>query len=178
VYLGKTAEVDESLRYALRRFWALLGASVLTVLGVAAGFVACILPGVFLGVAWCVTTPALVVEELPAVRALGRSFDLVRKRWWKTFGYLIVIGLIVAVPAFFVSLITAGVFDHRTAAGVIGSGVVQGVVSLFVTPLTAAMTVLLYFDLRTERDGAMYAVGWRQPVSPPPAPPPPPNFSS
>jgi hypothetical protein len=168
VYLGNEAGADESLRYGLQRFWALLGASVLAVLGIAAGFVACILPGIFLGVAWCVTTPALVVEELRAPRALGRSFDLVRKRWWATLGYLFVTSLIVAIPTIVATIVTASIADSRTATGVIAAGVVAGAFSLFVTPLTAAMTVLLYFDLRTRHEGPMYARNWSVPPPPPP----------
>ncbi len=171
VYLGNDADVDTSLKYALRRYKALFAAAVLATLGIAVGLAACIIPGIFFGVAWSVTTPALVVEELPARRALGRSYELANRRWWRTFGYLIMFSLLVGIPSIAATLIVSGIFDRRTAAGVIVTGIVQAVIGLVTTPLGATMSVLLYFDLRSDHDGVLYAYGTRQAGSPPPNPP-------
>ena len=152
-YFGQTADAQGSLKFAMARFGALIGASILMILGLVAGFVACIIPGIFLAVAWSVVTPALVIENLSPGQALGRSLALVKPRWWPTLGYSFVIGLIVAIPGFMVVIPTAIIANTSTASGVITSAVLNTVVQLFTTPFAAATIVLLYFDLRVRGEG-------------------------
>ena len=71
--------------------------SILYFLGLIPAFIALIIPGIWLAVAWSVSYPALLSEGIGPVAALGRSFRLVRGRWWPTFGALLVMYLIVLV---------------------------------------------------------------------------------
>ena len=73
------------------------------------GFIALILPGIWLVMVWSVAVPALMFEHVGGFKALGRSFDLVRGRWWATFA-----ALLVAVIMLFVVLFVVGA---RSSAG-------------------------------------------------------------
>src|SRR5438094_485652 len=81
------------------------------------------------------------------------TLALVRPRWWPVFGYTIVIALLVAVPGLVVGIPAALIANRNTATGVIVSGALNLIVSLFTTPFAAATIVLLYFDLRVRREG-------------------------
>ena len=97
-YLGEQPTVGESLSFAATGCCPVIWLSLLYALGPDLPFLLLIIPGI-----WLVGG---VVAELPgaAVRgragrskALGRSFRLVKGRWWPTFGALVVMYLIVIV---------------------------------------------------------------------------------
>ena len=51
-----------------------------------AGLVALVVGGVWLWGVWAVAAPALLLEGVGPVRALRRSAQLVRGRFWRTWG--------------------------------------------------------------------------------------------
>ena len=85
-YLGTDTDWRESLRFGFRRLGALLWLTLIHGVIVLLAFAACIAPGVWLYVAWSVAVPVLLMEGTRGFRALGRSFNLVRRRWWPTAG--------------------------------------------------------------------------------------------
>ena len=105
-YLGDTPDWRASLSYAWQRAPSILLISLLYGLGVLLGTLMLIVPGVWLYLAWAFAIPVLLVEGLRGRKALGRSFELVRGRWWRTFG-VIVVGFILGGV---VTAIVQGVF--------------------------------------------------------------------
>lgn len=154
-YLGEPIDWRSSLSYALDRWRSLLALVLLYVLGVGLGAVLFILPGVWLFVAWAAAMPVLLVEGLRPRQALDRSFALVKGRWWRTFGTL-VIGFILAG---IISALMQGVFVIALTATdddalVIVLSALAGIVGMAVsTPLQAAILTVLYFDLRVRHEG-------------------------
>jgi hypothetical protein len=156
-YLGERPTWRGSLAFVLRRAPAVLWLVVLESLLLALAFLLLVVPAIWLAFAWSVAVPALVVEDVRGRRALGRSFRLVRKRWWRTAGVVVVAFLIGTFAAFLVSVpfevIATGAapdnllvaFLARTLGGIVGA-----VVS---SPLIAAFVTLVYFDLRARKDG-------------------------
>ncbi len=154
-YLGEPIDWRTSLSYALERWRPLLALVLLYVLGVWLGTVLFIAPGVWLFVAWAAAMPVLLAEGLRPRQALDRTFALVKGRWWRTFGTL-VIGFILAG---IISALMQGVFvialtgtDDDTLVIVLSS--LAGIVGMAVsTPLQAAILTVLYFDLRVRNEG-------------------------
>ena len=66
----------DSFRIAWYRKGSILLAAVTRILAIAVGFVACIIPGVYLILIWFIVYPALMFEGVSAMDALGRSFRL------------------------------------------------------------------------------------------------------
>src|SRR2546430_7744754 len=87
-YLGTETDWRGSLRFGFRRLGSLLWLTLIHGVLVLLGFAACIVPGVWLYVAWSVAIPVLLIEGTRGFRALGRSFNLVRRRWGATPGIL------------------------------------------------------------------------------------------
>jgi hypothetical protein len=155
-YLGETTDWRSSLSFALHLAPSLLLLTVLYVLGVVLGTAFFIGPGIWLYVAWAFAMPALLVEGLRGRKALRRSFELVKGRWWRTFG-VIAVGFILAgiistvVQAAFLIGIVVGA-DNDVLVLVLTT--IAGIVGLAVsTPFQAALLTVLYFDLRVRKEG-------------------------
>ena len=84
-------EVSQGVR---SNFWGLVGLSLLNGLMVAAGFLVCILPGIYLGVVIITTYMILVFEKRSVSDSISYSFELIKGQWWTTFATLIVIYVI------------------------------------------------------------------------------------
>ena len=155
-YLGESADWRESLRFATRHIPSLLLLTLLYVIGVGLGTLLFIVPGIWLYVGWAFALPVLLVEGMRGRTALGRSFALVKGRWWKTFGTLVVGFILAAI----ISTLMQGIFlvgmvvgdDNDTVVLVLSA--VAGIVGLAIsTPFQAALLTVLYFDLRVRKEG-------------------------
>jgi hypothetical protein len=155
-YLGETTDWRSSLSFALHLAPSLLLLTVLYVLGVLIGTAFFIVPGIWLYVAWAFAMPVLLVEGLRGNKALRRSFELVKGRWWRTFGVIavgfILAGIISTVVqgAFLIGIVVGADNDAlvlvlATIAGIVGAAVT--------TPFQAALLTVLYFDLRVRKEG-------------------------
>jgi hypothetical protein len=113
-------------------------------------------PGVYLYGALAVATPALLFEDARGTKALRRSRELVRTRWWSTAGALLAASLLTAIVQGAVSgaLVGAIVGSHGNQLVADILGVITGTASsMITTPFLAAVIVVLYFDLRVRKEG-------------------------
>jgi len=86
--------VRESLRLSREKFPSYLWVAILTILIVSLGSLIFIIPGVLFAV-WFIFAPFILVEEdLRGWKALQKSRELVRGRWWPVFGRLLIMWLI------------------------------------------------------------------------------------
>jgi hypothetical protein len=156
-YLGELSSWKTSLMFATRRAPAVLWVTLLSLLGEIGGVLLLVIPGIYLAVAWAVSVPALLLEDVRGRRALGRSRDLVSGRWWPVFG-VIVLGTILA------GIVSGGLGAVLGAVSLAGSGrnswsgflasIVIGTLSKAIsTPLTAAFLTVMYVDLRVRKEG-------------------------
>jgi Membrane domain of glycerophosphoryl diester phosphodiesterase len=103
-------------------------------------------------------TPVVVLERVPPRAALARSWRLVWRSFWRVFGILLLASIIVSVaaailqlPFSFLSTLFGGTggFSAGTVISVIGA-IAAGTVT---RPISAAVTVLLYVDMRMRKEG-------------------------
>jgi hypothetical protein len=173
-YLGEQPTVGDSLSFAASRVVPLIWLSILYGLGLIIPFLLLILPGIWLAVAWALSYPALLSEDVRGVKALGRSFQLVRGRWWPTFGALLVMYLIVIVISGILGVLFGATLiaslDSEVVAAIIYT-IVNTLSSLITLPLIAAVLTIIYFDLRVRKEGfdlhlLARGVGSEAPTSP------------
>jgi hypothetical protein len=154
-YLGGTPDWRESLRAATGRLGSLIWLAFLLLAGLAAAMLALFVPFIWLGVSWSLAFPILIAEGARGTGALGRSFRLVRGRWWPTFGALF-LGMTLQSFIGFVFAIPLAVVNATGGAGSLAGialGTVLGVASsVITTPFMAAVLVLIYFDLRVRKE--------------------------
>src|SRR3954463_8291957 len=88
-YLGSKPDWRTSLRFAVRRFHSVLWVTVLVFVASTLWPIGLIVGGIWLWFSFVVAVPALLFEGLKGTKALGRSFRLVRGRWWATTGAVV-----------------------------------------------------------------------------------------
>ncbi len=149
-YLGETPNWLDSIQYGVDRLWPLVLGSILFGISVFVGLIFFVIPGVILWVSWSIWVAVVIVEDMSATGALGRSNRLVKGRRWPVFGYFILIYLIVwLITAIVGGLLGAVLLGGAEPGQVTVAGTVVGIVlALFTTPFVVAATVVLYFDQR------------------------------
>jgi hypothetical protein len=150
-YVGRRdGSVNEAMRDTLHRFLPLIGLTLLVTAGVTIGLFLCVVPGLWLQTAWCLAVPVFVLEGTKVTRAIGRSFELTKQRFWLAFGVFWLSQLLITALTF--GLTAATTWLVRTgdslAAETIVQSVASGLASVITIPFAAAALVALYFDFR------------------------------
>ena len=130
-------------------FTPLFGAVVLAAIGIALGFLALFLPGVYLAIRWYFVPQTVVIEGARGPAALTRSSQIVQGSWWRTLGLVVLANVAVAIPGFLLlapfSAIAASTDEAVWA--LIGTILATSVT----TPFVALYSTLLYYDLLARR---------------------------
>jgi hypothetical protein len=155
-YLGTDTDWRGSLRFGFQRLGSLLWLTLIHGVLLLLAFAACIVPGIWLYAAWSVAVPALLIEDERGFRALSRSFNLVRGRWWPTAGTLLLANLLATAVAFgfgilALPLVFAG--DGNDFVVNLANGILGAVASVLTIPFVAAVIAVIYFDLRVRKEG-------------------------
>jgi len=180
VIAGRNATIGSVLRGTLGRYFPLLGLIGLYVLFLIALSIAAVLAivlagalnqaviavvaivaliglAVWLGIRWALVLVAMFAEEAGPVRALGRSFQLVRGEWWRTLGILILLELLIGILSVALggvfSLLFAVIPDLSLPARQALSQVTSSLVGAVLEPIPALTITLLYFDFRVRKEG-------------------------
>ena len=114
--------------------------------GVALGFVAFVIPGLFLMVRWSVVVQAAVMEREGWLPALRRSRQLAAGHYVHVFAFTIYVGAIVFVPLFLVGLAMG------SNSATVASFLVMVLVQVVTWSIAALAMGLLYFDLRLRHE--------------------------
>jgi hypothetical protein len=155
----------ELMRSAAPVVAPLIGAGLLSGLGVGVGFVLFIVPGLFLLTIWAVIAPVIVIERSGVIAAFGRSRALVRGNGWPVFGAIFVVFLITAIAGLVLSLIGASI-----ASGTLVRIVFSAIASTLTAPIGALLAAVLYFRLRAIKEAPSPSSADLGPPPPPPGP--------
>jgi putative effector of murein hydrolase LrgA (UPF0299 family) len=100
-----------------------------------------------------------VIEGLSPMASLRRSWGLVRGSWWRVLGILLLASIItnllttiVTVPITAIALLFSGLQGDAMIASVVAAGVATLIAGVLTLPFSAAVTGLLYTDLRMRRE--------------------------
>jgi hypothetical protein len=131
----------------------------------ALGAIAGIILTIWFTIMFRMAAQAVVLEREGPVRALGRSWRLVRGSFWRVLGITLLAGLIVVVTAgvlqipfsLFAAMAGGGnsllPSTGGNVAGILISAVGGVVAGAVARPISAGVAVLLYVDLRMRREG-------------------------
>lgn len=156
-YTGRQADWRSSLNFARHRLAALLWLSIISAALLFVGFLLFIVPGIWLLVGLSTAVPALMFERINPLRALSRSQELVRGRWWATFGVLVTALLLVIG----VEILLAIIFGSIESGSKVGSvallialdGISGAISALISYPFLAIVCAVIYIDLRSRKEG-------------------------
>ena len=146
------ANLRTAFNFTLTKVPSLLAASVITGILIVLGFIALVVPGVILALMFSLVYPAIMLEGTGVLGSLSRSRVLVSNRWLKTFGLLLLLGIIVAI--------VNGVFVLIASPFGVVSPLISGILTALIAPIFAIAITLYYYSMKAR-------------TLPPPPPPPP-----
>lgn len=119
-------------------------------------FVLLVLPGIIFGIFWVLAFTIFILEEKSIFSAMGKSFDMIRGRWWKTLGYLVVLVLVIILLMLPFGIIFYFVDGFFSSGWVLNSWLyVRGAISFFVDLLisifSTAFLVEYYMRLKDSK---------------------------
>ena len=148
---GNHAGVGESIAVGLKRMFPVLGVAVLCMLAIGAGLIALIIPGIIIACMLYVAVPAAVIEAPGVGGALKRSAELTKGYKLQIFGILLILGLLekavgfILEKSFIKPTMTMG--DVKLYLWLVLA------VMIVIGSLRAAMSGVVYHDLRVAKDG-------------------------
>ncbi len=165
-----TGEAKPSVEIGRTHFFPFLWVMILQSLAVFGGLLVFFLPGIWLSVLLGYALLVLVEDGTTGLNALLSSANLVKGRWWATFGRTLVAGLVVALLASFTTLlllIVIGMFvgmdqvfgladyvNNSTQSNPVVDGIVavmNGIVQTIFVPLTVVYQVKIFHGLKRTR---------------------------
>jgi len=146
---GERPSAGQVLVAGFEAFTPLFAAVALAAAGIALGFLALIVPGVYLAVRWYFVPQAVVIEGARGPQALARSGLAVTGFWWRVFGLVLLANVAVAIPGFILLTPFTAIAEStdRAVWSLVGSAVTTSVT----TPFVALYSTLLYYDLLARR---------------------------
>jgi hypothetical protein len=155
---GNVETIGSVLSGTLRRYFAVWGVVILAALLVVGVIGIVTIPVViWVAIRWSVAIPALFAEGIGPVKALGRSWNLVRDNWWRTLGILIIVSIMVyIIDAALQALFTGVAAVVPGLTGDLRAGVVTTITTLvdaLVGAISPIAITMLYLDLRVRKEG-------------------------
>jgi hypothetical protein len=146
---GARPSAGEVFVAGFEAFTPLFGAVVLAALGIALGFLALVVPGVYLAVRWYFVPQTVVIEGARGPAALTRSSQIVQGSWWRTFGLVLLANLAIAIPGFLLltPFTAIAASTDQSVWALVGTILATSVT----TPFVALYSTLLYYDLLARR---------------------------
>jgi uncharacterized membrane protein len=123
-----------------------IGLGLLTSLGVVAGLILLIIPGIVLWLRWAVAVPALVQERLGATASMSRSAALIAGFRWPLFGLALI--LFIATTA-----IQSAVSMIEPLLGPWSSLLVVALVDSAISMVWSTAAGIIYVELRRLKEG-------------------------
>ena len=177
IYTGRQTSIRESLARVRGKTGTIFGVLFLSGLSMIAGFIALVIPGIYLMCRICVATPAALLEDIGPSDSIRRSFDLTRDFAGRAFMiymlYFAMVWGIVAVFQFpFLLLIAMNAKQMQLVLlFTVLMQVGNFIGSALVAPVSTIGFALFYYDLRVRKEAfdlqmMMRAIG-ADPMPPP-----------
>lgn len=163
------ADFYEVKRDVYTNFWRFFGLVLLVGLALTAGFMLCLIPGIYLYPPLMLSFSVLVFDQKSVGDAFSYSFTLIKDNWWATFGTLLVIGIIVAVigyafniPAAMYMWVKMGIFSGEMDAESMSEGIIDPIyvilnllsvlVQFMLNLVSVVAGALIYFHLNEKKN--------------------------
>tara|TARA_R110002020_G_scaffold454448_1_gene669958 strand:- start:87676 stop:88533 length:858 start_codon:yes stop_codon:yes gene_type:complete len=169
-YIENEGNVNqEQISQAVRaNLGGLIGLGVLSAVILIAGFVACILPGIYLSVPLSLVFAIMIFRGRGISDSISESFVLIKGEWWVTFATIIVVSLVVYLigMVFQVPVIIYTIIKGLTSSSEISNGdfssmfdwvyitlnVIASAVSYILYAVVAIASAFIYYNLNETKN--------------------------
>ena len=137
--------VKDSIKGGMNFFWRYIWLSIIMLFLLALLFLLLIVPGIIFLIYWTFASYILIWEDKSAWESMKRSKEIIKGKWWRTFSYMILLGIIIVAISFVFSI--PSLFLGEKSSSFMGSVIVQ--LGMFITtPLSLLFTKNLYLDMK------------------------------
>jgi membrane-anchored glycerophosphoryl diester phosphodiesterase (GDPDase) len=134
--------VGQAFNQANRRLLHLILVYIMFLGLVFAGFIALIIPGLYVAYRLIFGLYATVIDNSSALDSLSSSWELTKGRWWLVFRAILLLFFVVSVPIVLIVLLIAPTGQS------LASQLTSNLLGFLATPLMNVYLVLLYLRLR------------------------------
>jgi len=141
----------------------IFGAGILTYIIVLIGVLLLYIPGIYLAIALSFVFLIAVYEEKNVGNSISRSFEIIKGKWWQTFGLILVFGMIIGASSYvFIIPIYAVIIAAAVSGTQIGTGSVvlltlfvflYFTAYLFFMSMQQIMIAFQYFNILARKEG-------------------------
>lgn len=142
---GEEINLGDCIGKALSKFIPLIGLGILMTLGIMAGLVLLIVPGIILALMWMVSSPVLMTENKGVVDSMKRSSEL-------TSGSKLLLFLLMVIYVVLAAII-GGIGGALSLFSATGAAIVALLVNTLTGAIQGAGIASVYVDLRTAKEG-------------------------
>ena len=135
----------------IKRLPSAIGSSLLLSVVLVLGYMALIIPGIYLTIRLLFTSQAIMVDKKKAVESLEHSWALTKNRWFDSFGFFIVLGLacFVFLIPFFIGMVA--VLISNPSLFLWFMIIYISAVNIIITPLIYGALTFYYFELKKDK---------------------------
>lgn len=161
-------EFDVIKQRAYQSFWSIVGLSILVFLALFAGFILCIIPGIYLYPPLMLSFSILIFMDKGVSESFQYSFTLIKDNWWITFATLLIIGIIISIvgyifqiPAIIYLWVKMGIFSGEMDAESMGGifdpiyiilNILAYAVQFILQTVTLVTAALIFFNLNEKKN--------------------------
>ena len=152
---GEPVRLGDSLSAGFRSFLPIVVIALLSLLGMTAGMILLIIPGIILALAWSVVIPVRVVENTGISESFGRSRALTKDHRWKILAlFLLYFLAAVAIELAIAPFLGMSILRPAARAATLPVLVVTWIERVVFSALTAVGIASIYYELRLVKEGA------------------------
>ncbi|MEM9495833.1 MAG: hypothetical protein AAGA09_07505 [Pseudomonadota bacterium] len=150
---GAKASLGESFSTGLNHLLPIVGIAILMTLGIMAGMLLLVVPGIILAIMWVVAVPAQVVENKGIGASFSRSRELTKGGRWKIFGLFLIFMVLISALSMIAVMPVAAIAAGGGSGAIFVGALVQGVTQALTAVVGATGVAALYFELRKAKEG-------------------------
>jgi len=154
-YLKQHQSIGQYIQNVLPLIFPIIGLSILVVIIIGVGLVLFIIPGIYFTLGLIPASLILIVERKKVMESISRSFFLTGGKKLEIFGFVLVLGLIgfaVQKGTELIMPMIAGM-DASLDTRFLIFNIIAHLVQILVTPISSCVYILIYFNLRIEKEG-------------------------
>jgi hypothetical protein len=154
--LGQPAAAGKAIAVGLRTLPRALALGAALTCIVAVGFILLLVPGIYWAGTLQLAFIALVVEDTGVSQSMAVSRGLIKGHWWRAatlLSYVVVIELLAYFAGTLVTGIAVSLFGADGSAVLTVSQMLSLAIDTLIAPLTAAVYIAMYHDLKRRRQG-------------------------
>jgi hypothetical protein len=157
-FVGRDMGAKEAFNGVKHLWLVFIGATILTTLALIGGLIVFLVGIIIAAVLFAAVIPIIAIEEESVFNAMGRSWALMKRGFWRYLGVLVVMFILTMIIAFAVvlipQLIAGALYDaNLDPIAFVFDAFGSTLSEVIAFPISAIVATLIYFDARVRFEG-------------------------